>query len=85
MGMLDLDEAISVVSFYDHQLERSIPQELTWRGRSYLIDGVSLHHRFWKGRVLMHIFSVMSGENFIRLRFESDQLRWFLENFEGQS
>lgn len=80
--LVSLDEKISVVSFYDSQTEVSIPKNIYWRGREYVIEKIGLHHRFWKGRILIHVFSVTSGDSYLRLRFETDSLRWFLDSFE---
>lgn len=37
------------------------PKLVTWRGRSYEITQVGLHHTYREGRVLYHVFSVVSG------------------------
>jgi hypothetical protein len=80
--LVSLDEKISVVSFYDSRTEASIPKNIYWRGREYVIEKIGLHHHFWKGRILIHVFSVTSGDSYLRLRFETDSLRWFLDSFE---
>lgn len=82
--MENLKERVSVSSFYDQATGQNGPREVVWRGRSYLVDKVGLHHRFWQGRTLVHLFSVLCGSCYLRLRLETDSLVWFIESFVDQ-
>lgn len=52
---------------------------LKWRGRTYKIEKLGLHHTYHLGRVLWHVFSVTGGKMFFRLAFNSENLNWVLE------
>jgi hypothetical protein len=60
------------------------PKYVIWRGRNYTIQEIGLHHRFRKGKDLYHIFSVVASSIFMRLRFDSENLSWVLEEIESQ-
>ncbi len=55
------------------------PKYVVWKGRSYTISKVGLHHSLREGRTLYHIFSVVSDTIFLRLRLNTDNLLWNLE------
>lgn len=77
----DLNEPVSVTTFYDSGRGTFRPEQVIWRGRQYIVSKIGLHHSFWKGRFLVHVFSVVCGDNFVRLRLETDKLRWFIDSF----
>lgn len=54
------------------------PKWVKWKGRVYKIDKVGLHHTYKKGDTLMHIFSVVSGNLFMKLAFDTKNLSWEL-------
>jgi hypothetical protein len=56
------------------------PRQVVWRGRNYVIAKLGLHHTYREGRVLYHIFSVVSTSGFfLRLSLNAETLRWKLE------
>ena len=55
------------------------PKYVVWRGKNYVILKIGLHHTFHEGRTLYHIFSVATSGIFMRLRFDSENLIWSLE------
>jgi hypothetical protein len=61
-----------------------IPKYLTWKGRSHNITQVGLHHHFRTGNTLYHIFSVTSETIFMRLKLDTDNLSWTLEEIENE-
>jgi len=58
------------------------PKYVIWSGRSHNISQIGLHHLYRQGKTLYHIFSVVSGTVFMRLKFDTDNLRWTLEEIE---
>lgn len=60
------------------------PLELSYAGRSIKITRVGLHHKYYEGRVLHHIFSVTSETAFYRLNLNTETLNWTLEDYELQ-
>lgn len=70
---MNIDEPVSV------GIVNNIPKYLVWKGRNYIVDKVGLHHTFSKGKILYHIFSVVAGTVFFRLKLNSENLLWRLE------
>jgi hypothetical protein len=58
------------------------PKYVIWSGRSHNITKVGLHHLYRQGKTLYHIFSVVAGTLFMRLKFDTDTLCWTLEESE---
>ncbi len=56
-----------------------IPKYMIWKGRSHTITKIGLHHHTKVGNTLYHIFSGISGTVFLRLRLNTDNLLWTLE------
>ena len=73
-----IDEKISV------NLINREPTGFFWRGRSYNLTKVGLHHTFREGRVLLHIFSVTDGNTFFKLQLNTETLQWKLVEIEGE-
>lgn len=57
----------------------SIPKYILWKGRSHTVTQIGLHHFYRKGKTLYHIFSVIAGTLFMRLKLDTDSLNWHLE------
>lgn len=56
-----------------------IPTTITWAGRDYPVSQLGLHHTYLQGRTLQHIYSVLAGGLFFRLRLDTASLHWTLE------
>jgi len=52
---MTIDEQVSV------GLVNNIPKYVVWKGRSYTITKVGLHHTFREGRTLHHALFVVVG------------------------
>lgn len=70
---LQIDEKVTVGMVND------IPKYVIWKGRSHNITNIGLHHRFREGNTVYHVFSVLAGTLFMRLRFDTEILGWKLE------
>ena len=70
--MRNISEHVNVI------LRDNIPLSMTWRNRDYKITKVGLHHDYFEGKTLVHIFSVLSDELFLKLKFNSKNLTWNL-------
>jgi hypothetical protein len=55
------------------------PKWVKWRQRVYKIEKIGLHHTFRQGRTLYHVFSVVAGSVFLRIRLNTENLIWQLE------
>ncbi len=71
-----LSEPVSVELISSHRTSRVSPRSVFWRGRLYRIDKIGLHHSFRQGRILFHIFSVVSESFCFRLSLNSETLFW---------
>jgi hypothetical protein len=58
------------------------PKYVIWKGRNYTITKIGLHHHFRQGNTLYHIFSVVTDTLFLRLKLNTDDLTWRLEEIE---
>lgn len=73
--MRNISEKISVT------LQNNTPLLLTWRNRDYKITKVGLHHNYYEGKTLIHIFSCLSNDIFLKLKFNTKNLTWNLMQF----
>jgi hypothetical protein len=81
-----LDTPISVVLVYNHKLRKTCPTMVVWEGRNYKIKKLGLHHTYYSGRTLFHVYSVASETIFFRLVLDTDTLNWRLtEISDGES
>lgn len=69
----------ATVLFYSDIKRRIFPYSLTYRQQTYKIDHLGLHHTSRTGQTLFHIFSVSSGHLFFRLKLNTNNLLWTLE------
>ena len=67
-----IDEKVYVI------LASNLPISVSWRGKNYKIIKVGLHHHFYEGKTLIHIFSVLSETLFFKLKFDTKSLEWRL-------
>ncbi|MDP3917734.1 MAG: hypothetical protein Q8Q30_00985 [Candidatus Woesebacteria bacterium] len=70
--MQTIAEKVSVI------LEDNIPISITWKNRDYKITKIGLHHDYYEGKVLMHVFSVLSDSLFLKLKLNTKHLTWNL-------
>ncbi len=75
--MLEILEPVNVWVLFKGTLIQ--PHFFFWRGRQIKVDKVNLVHTSKDGTNIFYHFSVSSGENFYRLKFETKSLKWFLE------
>lgn len=55
------------------------PKWVRWKNRIYKVEKVGLHYTFREGRVLYHIFSIITKTLFMKLRLDTETLKWRLE------
>lgn len=70
---------VSVLLEFDSKLRKVAPKLVHWDGLDYLVTKVGFHHTFREGRTLVHIFSVDTKTLFFRLKLNTDNLHWVLE------
>lgn len=77
---------VSVKSVYDHKKHIFSPVSVSWEGRGHAISKIGYHHCFHSGKTLFHVFSVISGQQFFKLVFNTTDLLWELEELsDGQA
>lgn len=74
-----ISESVSVSFTFDSDKKTIKPRALVWKGRLYGVKKVGFHHKFRKGRILYHVFSVASKSMFFRLVLNTENLHWKLE------
>lgn len=67
-----INETVNVV------LANSTPLSIHWRNRDYKITKVGLRHDYLEGKTLVHVFSVLSNDLFLKLKFNTKHLTWNL-------
>jgi hypothetical protein len=73
-----------ISEFVEVGLESKSPNWVLWRNRVYKITKVGLHHTYREGRILYHIFSVISSDIFFKLRFNTENLSWKIEEVANE-
>lgn len=58
------------------------PYLFFWKNRAIKVDKINLTHTSRDGLTTFHHFSISSGSNFYRLKLDSKNLKWFLEEVE---
>lgn len=70
--MQTISEKVNVV------LVNDVPLTMHWKNRDYKITKVGLHHSYFEGKILIHIFSCLSSDLFLKLKFNTKYLTWNL-------
>lgn len=78
--MLRIHEQINVWVYF--KKNTVTPFVFFWRNRRIKIDTVNLMHTSKDGSSVLYHYSVSSGGNFYRLKFDTKDLKWFLEEVE---
>ena len=73
-----INESVSVNLFSNHVNGKANPTGFFWKGRSYNIAQIGLHHTFREGRSLIHVFSATDGNTFFKLQMNTETLLWKL-------
>lgn len=80
--MLEILESIDVWVLFKKNLIQ--PYSFFWRNRKIKIDKINLVHTSKEGSNIFYHFSISSGGNFYRLRFDVEKLNWILEAVEEE-
>lgn len=77
-----INEPVSVIAHYDAQTNKNWPVKLKWRNRIYLVEKIGLHHQLLVGQNLHHIFAVTSRGLYFKLKLDTQNLSWKLEEID---
>lgn len=72
-----MDSVDVLVSFTKNQ---TVPHLVRWGGRQYQIKKVNLVHSIRQGQAKIHFFSVSDGVNYFKLGFNTEILKWWIED-----
>ena len=79
--MLEISESVDVwVLFSKNKIQ---PVSFFWHGRQIKIEKINLVHTSKEGSNKFYHFSISSGGNFYRLKFDTTKLNWYLEAVES--
>ena len=76
--MEKINNPVSVMMDFNHHQQKLRPVQLQWNNRDWRVEKVGLHHQYYSGRKLIHIFSVTSGGMFFKLELDTQNLFWKL-------
>lgn len=80
-----INTPVSVMMDFNHYQKKIKPIQIQWNNRDYKIDKVGLHHYFYQGKKLFHVFGVSSGGNFFKLVLDTQNLFWKLEEVADEN
>jgi len=78
-------EKVSIVSSYNQEKDSFAIYKIGWRKREYFIKQMAYHHKVRQGRNLFHIFHVTDGNLDFRINFDTENLKWILEEVSDGS
>jgi hypothetical protein len=78
--MLEINEPINVWVLFSNG--KPNPFAFSWKNRTIKVTSVNLVHTSKDGSSLYYHYSISSGENFYRLKFDTKNLKWHLEAVE---
>lgn len=74
-----IQENVDVITVYRSENTGTLPLKIRWRKRDYLMKKLGYHHTERVGRDLHHIFHVANDHLSFRLRHNTSNLSWTLE------
>jgi hypothetical protein len=74
-----VNETISVITVFDKDKKTNIPYKIRWNNQVYKISKLAYYHQIRDGQKIQHIYHVTDGRIDFRLRLDSQNLNWFLE------
>jgi acyl dehydratase len=76
-----INQEVSVVSFFSAKKRLSLPHIISWQGREYAVGKIGFHHTVRHGETLHHIFELVDQKEtlWMRLNLNTANLHWTLE------
>ena len=82
---IKIHEPIDVITIYKRLGGKTAPYKIRWNGRSYIITKIGYHHKVREGHTLYHIFNVCTASLAFRLKHNTDNLAWILEEVSDEN
>jgi hypothetical protein len=76
--MEKINSPVSVIMDFNHHQRKLRPMQIQWNNRDWRVEAVGLHHQYYSGRKLVHIFSVTANGMFFKLELDTQSLFWKL-------
>ncbi len=73
-----INEKVSVITLYDRNKGIVQPIKVRWQGRVYQVSKVGYHHKTREGRVMIHVYSVVTETIAMRLELNTETMHWNL-------
>lgn len=74
-----INTPVSVMIDFNCRQNKVMPIQIQWNNRDFRVEKVGMHYHFYQGKKLFHVFSVTSEGMFFKLRLNTDNLFWNLE------
>lgn len=74
-----IDEQVNV------NLLNDTPLSMSWKNRDYKITKIGLRHDYYEGKILIHVFSCLSNDLFLKLKLNTKSLQWKLEEIYAEN
>lgn len=81
--MLEIQEPVDVWVLF--QKSKIQPSVFFWHERRIKIEKINLVHTSKKGSNIFYHFSISSGGNFYKLKFDTNKMNWTLEAVDDSS
>jgi len=78
-----INQPVSVIAKYDHELKKTVPVKFKWNGSVYQITKLGFYHNYKNGTHLFHVFEGVTPSFFFRLILDSQTLHWKLEQISN--
>jgi hypothetical protein len=81
-----INSPVSVIMDFNHNQQKLRPMQIQWQGKDWRIEKMGLHHHYYQGKKMIHIFSVVANGMFFKLKLDTENLFWnLLEIADGES
>ena len=74
-----VNQKVDVISSYNCLRGLVMPLKIKWHDRVYHVHKLGYYHRRRQGQIIQHIFHVTDGNLDFKLRFNTEDLNWILE------
>ncbi len=69
----------SVLALFNHKKHSFEPILILWEGKKHKVKKIGYHHKIKEGEVLFHVFSLLCESLFFRLKLNTENLTWVIE------
>ena len=74
-----IKEPVKVLMVFDRNPTEAKVAKIGWQNKTYEVIKLGFHHKEKRGRLLYHIYSVITDTLFFRLVLDTENLEWMVE------